>query len=425
MSQEEKLTVIEGTTLIDGTGHPPLSNALVVVRGKRIDAVGVKGIVKIPPDADRVDGAGKWLLPGLIDLHVHLWNPGFVSHSIRGSQVAYGTILAAANLRSALQAGITTVRDVGSGFHLDLALRTAIERGLMTGPRLFCAGIGLCMTGGHGATDIPDTSHEVDSPAEIRKAIREEAKAGVDLIKLLSSDRTDYPEFTQEEISAGVDEAHRLGLRVAIHAANWVSVRMAAEAGVDTIEHGSHIDEASADLMAEKGIILVPTLWVKHYLATELKKTKDNPSQNALVILGEEQLESSYKWFTRCVEQLPKTIKLVREKGIRIGAGTDCVFSDQPWAMLPEEIEWLTRFGLSNMQAIESATRIGAEALGREAEIGTVETGKSADLILVDRDPLKDISVLKEVSWVMKDGNVISLSDEWRRRPFDLPRANL
>jgi len=100
MSQEEKLTVIEGTTLIDGTGHPPLSNALVVVRGKRIDAVGVKGIVKIPPDADRVDGAGKWLLPGLIDLHVHLWNPGFVSHSIRGSQVAYGTILAAANDRA-------------------------------------------------------------------------------------------------------------------------------------------------------------------------------------------------------------------------------------------------------------------------------------------------------------------------------------
>jgi imidazolonepropionase-like amidohydrolase len=405
---------IVGATLIDGTGSPPVLDSVVLVHGERVEKVGSRAKVPVPSDAELVRAEGRWLLPGLIDLHVHVFHEGFVPLPPKGSMLAYETVIAVNNLRSALQAGITTLRDVS---HLDLAVRSAVQRRIILGPRLFAAGKGICMTGGHGSGP-PGRMHEVDDPWAVRKAVREEVKAGVDLIKLMSSHRTDYPEFTQEEIDAGVDEAHRHGRKCAIHVANHIGVRMAAKAGVDTIEHGSFVDEESADLMAKKGIILVPTLWVKNHIPDRVKKEKEKAVQKGIWNLTEADLEETRIWFERCVEQLPKTMKLVKSKGIRVGTGTDNVFGDQPFAVLPEEIEWLTKYGYSNMEAIESATRIGAEAIGREKEFGTVEAGKHADLIMVNRDPLTDIAVLKEVSWVMKEGTVIPLHPEWKRRPI-------
>jgi len=258
--------------------------------------------------------------------------------------------------------------------------------------------------------------HEVDSPWEVRKAVRAEVKAGVDFIKLLSSHRTDYPEFSLEEIEAGVDEAHRLGRKVAIHAANFESVRMAAEAGVDTIEHGSHVDERSAELMAEKGIVLVPTLMMKNSVRDFIFKMKEEGKD--VWNLDPKEFEETELWFKKCVEQLPETMKLVLAKGVRVGAGTDDVSIDTPFAMLPEEMEWMTRYGMSNMEVIESATRIGAEAIGREFDFGTIEPGKFADLIMVSRSPLEDITVFKMVSWVMKEGIVVPIQPEWKRRPL-------
>jgi imidazolonepropionase-like amidohydrolase len=359
-----------------------------------------------------VDGAGRYLLPGLIDLHVHIYHPGFVTFPAKGDLSAFAGLVAMKNLRSSLQAGITTVRDTIDYKHLDLAMKCAMERKLILGPRVFTSGIGICMTGGHGS-EMPGMMHEVDSPLEVRKAVRLEVKAGVDWIKLLSSHRTDYPEFSQEEIQAGVEEAHRLGKRVAIHAANFVSTHMATIAGVDTIEHGSFIDVETADLMAEKNITLVPTLWVKNLIPAMIRAMQEKGDTDWF---GED-VEQSYTWFSRCVEQLPKTLELVRSRGIAIGTGTDSVFPDQPWAMLPEEMEWMTRYGMSNMEVIRSATQVGARVLGQESQFGTVEVGKLADLIMVDRNPLEDITTFKEVSWVMKEGTVVPRSIEWERRP--------
>ena len=416
MSDSDQMAIV-GATLIDGTGAPPVENTVVIIRGDRIEAVGASSSLSPPPDVRTIDAAGRFLLPGLIDAHVHVSAPDYVRIPPKGSATAYATAIAIRNLRSALQAGVTTVRDV-CGNRINLALRSAIDRGMLLGPRLFTAGMGICMTGGHGS-GLPGFVHEVDTPDEVRQAVREERKAGADLIKLLTSHRTDHPEFSQAEIDAGVDEAHRFGLNVAIHAANAITVRMAARAGVDTVEHGSFVDAESAKLMSEKGIILVPTLWVKHDLAERLERYKATPEQFPW---GDQRdLELSATWFKRCVEQLPQTIALVREFGIAIAAGTDFVMSDQPWALLPEEIACMTRLGLSNMEAIESATRVGAATVGMTDDLGTVEAGKLADLVLVDRDPLKDITALAEVSWVMKEGWAVPRSPEWDRRAIEAP----
>lgn len=417
---EGKIAVV-GATLIDGSGRTPLEDSAVFVKGQRIEAVGPRDSVKVPPDAEIIDAEGRWMLPGLIDLHVHLYSSGFVPVPTKGSEMAYAGLVAANNLRSALQTGITTLRGVSDKDHLDLALRDAVDRRLLLGPRLFVAGIGICMTGGHGS-DEPGATHEVDGPWAVRKAVREEVKAGVDLIKLLSSHRTDDPEFNLEEIEAGVDEGHRLGKKVAIHAANYAGVRMASSAGVDTIEHGSFVDEESACLMAEKNIILVPTLWVKNHIPDRVRKQKETESKTGIWNLSGKDLEVTETWFNRCVGQLPTTMRLVKSMGVRVGTGTDNVFGDQPFAVLPEEIEWLTRYGFSNMEAIESATRVGAEAIGVEKELGTVEPGKYADLIMVDEDPVRNIASLGKVSWVMKGGEVIPIHPEWRRRPIQDPQ---
>ena len=231
--------------------------------------------------------------------------------------------------------------------------------------------------------------------------------------------RTDRPEFSQAEIDAGVDEAHRLGLPVAIHAANYVSTEMAARAGVDAIEHGSFLSEETVDRMVEKEIVLVPTLWVKHDLAkrfTEYQKTPEKYPWGDATDLAESAL-----WFRRCVEWLPETMRLTRERGVTIAAGTDFVLADQPWCLLPEEVEWLVRLGLSPMDAIVAATRGSAEALRMADRLGAVEPGKCADLILVDSDPLADVSALKAVSWVMQGGRVIPRTPEWERRPIKDP----
>jgi imidazolonepropionase-like amidohydrolase len=402
----------------------PLPDSVVVVRGERIEAVGRQGDVKIPDGAEVVEASGRWLIPGLIDLHVHLYCSGFVPIPTKGSEMAYAGMVAYNNLRQALQAGVTTLRAVSDRGHIDVAMRDAVERRQIIGPRLFVAGVGICMTGGHGS-GIPGTIHEVDSPWEVRKAVREEVKAGVDFIKLLSSHRTDNREFTAEEIEAGIDEAHAHGRKCAIHVANFVGTKMAADAGVDTIEHGSFIDKETAEKMAFKRIVLVPTLWVKNHIPERTKKTRVEQAKTGIWNLYGRDLEQTEAWFGGCVEQLPKTMKLVRSKKVRIGTGTDNVFGDQMFAMLPEEIEWMTHYGMSNMEAIESATRIGAEAIGVEKSLGTVEAGKFADMIIVSEDPLKDITALKRVGWVMKGGEMIPQHPEWRRRPIQDPQETV
>ncbi|MCJ7624218.1 MAG: amidohydrolase family protein [Anaerolineaceae bacterium] len=412
--------IITGATLINGIGSKPMENSVVFVSDGKITDIGTPNTLTPPPDSIVIQADGKFLLPGLIDAHVHMAHSGFIQRPFKGSRIAYQTLIALNNLSSALQSGITTLRGVCDEDHIDLAMRSAVRDKFFIGPRLFVAGKGICMTGGHGS-QLSGVMHEVDGTDEVRKAVREEVKAGVDFIKLLSSHRTDYPEFSLEEICAGTDEAHRLGKKIAIHAANFESTRMAAIAGVDTIEHGSFIDEKTGDLMAEKGIIFVPTIWVKDYIAVNAKKMLEefgDKGSTLEILLNKDELEETSIWFNRCIEQYPKTFEVARSRGIHIATGTDNVFADEPFAMLHKEMELLTRYGFSNMEVIESATRIGAETIGIEESLGTIETGKLADLIMVDRDPLQDITVMGEVSWVMKDGEIIPFLYERKRQPI-------
>ena len=224
--QPHRMFAITRATLIDGTGSAALEDAVVVVKDDRIVSVAAREDAIVPEGVEQLNANGRWLLPGLIDSHVHVSAGEYIPLPPKGDTTAYMTIIAARNLRCALQSGITTVRDV-CGPRMNLALRTAVERGQLVGPRIFTSGKGICMTGGHGSGD-PTAVHQVDGAQAVRQAVREERKAGVDLIKLLTSHRTDQPEFSQQEIDAGVDEAHRLGLRVAIHAANLVTTAMAA-----------------------------------------------------------------------------------------------------------------------------------------------------------------------------------------------------
>jgi imidazolonepropionase-like amidohydrolase len=418
---EAKRIAISGATLIDGSGNQPLPEALVLVKGDRIEKVDTGVMVDIQAGTEVIDARGKFLVPGLVDAHTHLFHEGFVPLPPKGSLLAYASVVTANNLRTALQAGITTLRAISDGYHADLAMRSAVRDHILFGPRIYAAGNGICMTGGHGSGLAGVV--EVDGPLAVRKAIREEVKAGVDFIKLLTSHRTDTPEFSLEEIKAGVDEAHRLGKRVAIHAGNYVGTRMAAEAGVDTIEHCNFFDDETAEMMAEKGIIVVPTVWVYHSIQEKIQGLAGDVMDKlgAELKLDMDELQATRIWADRVVERYPRTIEMLRSHGVRIAAGTDNVIADEPFAMLHKEMEYMTRMGMSNMEAIVAASGTSAEATGHGDEFGIVEAGKYADLIMVDRDPLKDISVMAEVNWVMKEGHVIPLYPEWTRKPINAP----
>jgi imidazolonepropionase-like amidohydrolase len=419
MTDKNNTTIaIQGATLIDGTGSLPTRDTLVLVKAGRIVETGQMGDYDLPEGAEIIDAKGKYLLPGLVDSHVHLFHEGFVPQPPKGSMLTYQSVVTVNNLMSALQSGITCMRAISDGHYADLAVRSAVRNRILLGPRIIAAGQGICMTGGHG-TGLAGVV-QVDGPMAVRKAVREQVRAGVDFIKLLSSHRTDYPEFSLEEIEAGVDEAHRLGKRIAIHAGNYAGTRMAAVAGVDSIEHGNFIDPETANLIAEKDISIIPTIWVYHYIQSKISGS----GEEGMSALGAEfqfdmdELLATKSWCDRVVVQYPRTIALLLSRGIRIAAGTDNVIADEAFAVLHKEMEFMTRMGMTPMQAITAATRHGAEVIGQADQFGTVEKGKIADLIMVERDPLEDISVMGEVAWVMKEGYVVPSLDAWKRKPI-------
>jgi imidazolonepropionase-like amidohydrolase len=409
---EGKDVTIVSATLIDGTGTEPLPDSIVVVSGEKIAAVGKRGEVKIPPGAERIEAQGKYLLPGMIDLHTHMFVPMMVQGGMPSEKPAYAALYAVNNLRQALQAGITTVRDMGAYDQLDLSIKRAIAEGVILGPRTYVSGSALCMTGGHGSQSTGFT-RIANGVQEIRVAVREQVALGVDQIKIMTTHRTPTPEYTQEELDAAVDEAHRLGLRVACHAATLPGTSMAVEAGVDTLEHGTWLTEETADRMVAQGTVWVPTCYIIHApKPTEAQRNDPNLPYTARV---EAEKKLKVNWDEGNRKALQETFELVLRRDIAIGAGTDALSHTHAFAALPEEVALLVHHGCTPMQAIESATRVGAEALGQCAVLGTVQEGKYADLIMVDRDPLQDISVLQEVSWVMKGGREVRFATEYER----------
>jgi imidazolonepropionase-like amidohydrolase len=384
--------LLQGATLIDGQGGLPLRNTSVLVEADEIIGTGPEGSIQPAAETQIIDLCGKWLLPGLIDLHTHVYAADFLSGQPRSEPDAYAVLLAARNVKASLLAGITTVRDMGAQNRISLSLRRAIQEGAVPGSRVLASGLIICQTGGHG-TELPATSREADGVADVRQAVREQWKAGTDLIKVALNGARNVVEFTLEELRALVDEAHRLNLRVACHASILPAAQQAVIAGVDTIEHGCHLDRNTVEAIAEQDIVLVPTVVAMTAL---LKMSGERPMPADFVRAAQMRMSTHRQSF-----------ELALQAGVRIGAGTDICFPYHTFAALPEELELLVSWGLPPMQAIQAATKIAAEALGMTGELGTIEPGKLADLIAVDGDPLEDISAIHRVCLVMQGGKIV------------------
>ena len=403
------MKAISGATLIDGTGGPPIQNATVVVDDDRIVAAGPGGEVQVPSGADAIDGSGMTLLPGLIDCHDHLSNFSYelASRWVMTEPRSLRHLRIAGVLKQTLESGYTTVRDASG---LDAGFRQGVDEGLIPGPRLQVALSFITPTGGMGDNSSPSGYSPptppdpmrplgvADGPDGMRAIVREMVRAGADVIKTAttggaSSSAGLGPKDvlgTREELDALIDEAHGLGRRVMCHALGGPGLRMAIEAGVNSIEHGSYLDEDPEllPMMAAKDIYFIPTFSV--YIHHGAKGTPHGRARAA-----------------ELREHHVKSLQLALESGVKVVAGTD----EGGWVHgnNAHEISCLVAAGMEPMRAIVAATGHAAQCLGLDADVGSVVAGKKADLILVEGDPLQDVTILEEgkaVSWVMKDGVV-------------------
>jgi len=397
------IVAIEAERMIDGRGGPPVEPAVVVVEGERITSAGSPAQIRVPEGAQRIALGARTLLPGLIDAHVHLkgWrssNP----NDILITPHPLAALCAAADCRRLLHAGFTTVRDCGGC--LGPNLRDAIAAREIPGPRILTAYRGLSQTGRvekvTWAADITPLRQEVDGVDECRRVVREHIGLGADLIKVSITGRVYAPQsdpgqtaYTLEEIRAVVDEAHRMGRRVAAHAQATQGIKNGILAGVDSIEHGIYLDEEACELMRERNTALVPTLAYFYRIAT----------------LGEGLGSPAYavRKAKEVVEAHMKSFALAMRMGLRIGMGTD--FEGSPLFPHGEngmELELMVQGGISASDVIVAATATNAAILGIEKKLGTIATGNIADLIAVPGNPLKEISLLRRVEFVMQGGRV-------------------
>ena len=403
-SQERStLIAIRAGKLIDGTGKPPIESPVILIDSGKIISVGSK--LFISANATVIDLGNATLLPGLIDSHTHItfqrgnyWEDNFKRSPIDNA------VLAPTNARKTLLAGFTTCRDLGSSEYVDVALRNAINRGDVEGPRMFVATHALSITGGHGDLsnfspflEFTTQNGIADGVDEVIKKVRENIKYGADEIKILatagvlSEEATaGAQQYSYEELKACVDEANRHGKKVAAHAHGTEGIKAAIRAGVASIEHGSLLDDEAIKMMKEKGTYYVPTLYVGDYLLSE-GNAKNLPKQ----------LQDKAKFIA---PKMKESFKKAVNAGINIAFGTDAgVFEHGTQA---KEFSVMVNNGMTAMQALQCATLSAAKLLGKENEIGSLEVGKFADIVAVNGDPLQDISELERVVFVMKEGKI-------------------
>jgi imidazolonepropionase-like amidohydrolase len=403
------MQVLSGATLIDGTGAPPVPDAIIVIDGERIVTAGARGGTPAPARAEVVDLSGLTLLPGLIDTHDHLASHGYALATRWGLDEPASTahLRTAAVLARTLGMGYTTVRDAGG---LDAGFKLAVEEGLVEGPRLSLSvkiisptgGIGDSVSpSGHGCWVPPDPALP-DSVAngidQVRAVVRRMVRAGADAIKCAttggaSSRRGHGPRdaaFDRDEMRVLVDEAHALGRKVMCHALGGPGLRLAIEAGVDSIEHGSYLAEEPElfAMMAEHGTVFTPTLLVYVY-------HRESPAPHVR--------RRARELYARHLE----SVGMALAAGVNISAGTDAGGHGHP--VNARELECLVEAGLTPMQAVHAATGGAAECLGWQHEVGTIEAGKLADLLAVDGDPLRDVTCLQRperIKLVYKGGRI-------------------
>ena len=412
--QEPKGTgtvVLRAARLIDGSGAAPLTNGVVVVTDDRIVAAGREGSVTIPQSARVLDLGDATLMPGFIDMHVHLVGRTLGDPAQDGAAVrdyeSFAAILAVEHARKTLMAGFTTVRNVGAPNFDDLALRQAISEGFVVGPRMQSAGHALGITGGHcdengfkpGLMDGSTKTGIANGADEVRAAVRYQAKYGADVIKtcatggvLSEGDAVGVPQYTYEELKAMVDEATKLERKVAAHAHGTEGIKIAVRAGVASIEHGSFLDEEGAKMMAERGTFLVPTLSAGEAAEAAAKRgvLKGLRAEKALAAAA----------------AMRNGVRYAVRNSVPIALGTDAGVSAHG-ANAHEFVLMVEWGGMTPMQSIVAGTSNAAKLLGWEKRVGTLTAGKLADVVAVAGDPTRDIRVIeKGTTFVMKNGVV-------------------
>jgi imidazolonepropionase-like amidohydrolase len=402
--------VLRAARLVDGTGAAPVSNGVVVVTDDRIVAVGREGSVSVPAGARTIDLGDATLLPGFIDAHTHivgrvLGDPAKQDEAVRDFP-AFGPILSVGNAERTLLAGFTGIRNVGAGDFADAALRRAIDDGYARGPRMQIAAHALGITGGHcdengfrpGLMDADYRTGAADGVDEARKAVRYQVKYGADAIKICATggvlsegDAVGATQYTLEEMKAIVDEARKLERKVAAHAHGAEGIRLAAQAGVASIEHGTFLDDEGARIMAQKGTFLVPT-----FMAPDAAMQAVN--SGALTGLRAQKTRDA-------VAAGPKRIALALKYGVPIALGTDAAVG--PHGKNGHEFKLMVDAGMSPTQALVAGTSNAAKLLGWESRVGTLAAGRWADVVAVPGDPLRDITATERPVLVMKGGVIV------------------
>ena len=409
-AQSAGVIVIRAGHLFDSKSGKMSNNQIIIVEGERIAEVGPSDRVQIPSGAQVIDLGKATVLPGLVDGHTHVFGFGLDGIKSGGPPFAspindtreYRTLLALANAQKDLRAGFTSLRDLMShgGGYADVDIKKAINRGYFTGPRMQVSTMGLVATG-EGILGSPDVSlprnyQTVDGPWAARQAVREQIHYGADWIKFHSTSDYEFepdgslrsePTFTREEVEAIVDEAHRHGRKAACHAFGGEGLRNCVEAGADTIEHAIELDEATADLMKKKGIYLELTAY--HY------SLSDYTARDARSTGGKYSLQALRE----------KSGRLAISRGVKISFGSGV--GPFPHGTQGAEFAYLVKYGMSPSQAIQTATTVASEMMGWQDNVGSIEKGKFADIIAVSGDPLRDITELERVKFVMKGGQVV------------------
>ena len=395
-------TAIVGGTVVDLEGKAPIENAVIIVEGERISAIGDEGDVEIPDGAGQIDAKGTWLIPGLMNMHVHLGlvMPGRMTAELYDESEAALALRMAANARASLLAGVTTIRLTGSRAHADLALMRAINKGQTDGPRIFSAGETLTITAGHGSKKPGKKNY--DGPDELVKAARTQISAGAKWLKILISGgiATDggglaAALMTPGEIQAVIDAAHRFGVKVTAHSGSPAATNIAVDAGLDCVEHGYFLDRPTLKKMKEHGTWLVPTIVVTAPGTQPFFERMGMPPWYM------ERRNSAGKLHWQALE-------MAIEEGVNIALGTDQLpFEPNDGTTATAlEAQYYVEAGMTPLQALRSATIESARLLEAEDEIGSLEQGKYADIVAVDKDPTQDIRALRNILLVMKGGKV-------------------
>jgi imidazolonepropionase-like amidohydrolase len=395
-------TLVRAGHLLDVKTGKILDGQTIVVTGDTISSVAASSAVPTQPGDTVVDLGDRTVMPGLIDVHTHITGqPNFDPYFELTQTDAKEAIQGVVNARTTLMAGFTTIRNVGAGGYTDVDLRDAINQGQVPGPHMQVSGPALGITGGHCDENLLPIKYHVtgegvaDGITGVQQKVRQNIKYGVDVIKICATggvlskgDDPQASQYTIEEMRAIVADAHRLGRKVAAHAHGSQGILWATEAGVDSIEHGSYIDEASIAAMKKNGTYLVPTLYLEDWMI----------EKGNLPPIYQQKMKDT-------ILVAKKNIKHAIESGVKIALGTDAAV--YPHGLNAHELDvYVNQMGMTPLAAVQSATINAADLMGWSGKTGSIEPGHWADIIAVERNPLEDVRVLQHVSFVMKGGNV-------------------